>query len=113
MHDSCTVDRESYSLSCGLALGMLNLAKNDSKHGTSGGSAGLADLDMDRRLHRYIVGGEEPAKARHFDLSSDRFAQSNADGEWNARIHEGQRVNNDVTAPGAILALGLMYLKSG
>lgn len=112
IHDSSTVDREAYSVSCGLALGMINLAK-----GGSGNNAGLADLDIEQRLYRYVVGGiDNRAKTRQQDIADRRLnggPGNGAESERCARIYEGDSINHDVTAPGALLALGLTYLKSG
>jgi len=112
MHDSSTVDREAYTISCGLALGMINLAK-----GGSGNNAGLADLDIEQRLYRYVVGGvDNRTKSRQQDIADRRLnggVGSGTESERCARIYEGDSINHDVTAPGALLALGLTYLKSG
>jgi hypothetical protein len=112
VHDLSTIDREAYTLSCGLALGMINLAK-----GGSGGDAGLADLDIEQRLYRYVVGGIDDRAAYKRQDTVDRRLNSNGDtfgeGERCSRVYEGDAINNDVTAPGALIALGLMYMKSG
>lgn len=95
--DNC-VDRESYSLAAGLALGMVTL-------GQGGQMAGLADLRLADTLYHFMVGGAK---------RSDGMIHSrprNAPGASSAsyQIREGSTVNVDVTAPGAILALGLMF----
>jgi anaphase-promoting complex subunit 1 len=109
--DSFTVDREAYTLSCGLALGMINLAK-----GGSDSNAGLADLELEQRLYRYVVGGlDDRANRRRQDLA-DRRVQASVGGmesERCSRVYEGDTINNDITAPGALLALGLIFMKSG
>ena len=111
LDDSSTIDREAYALSCGLALGMITLAK-----GGSGDIAGLADLEIEQRLIRFIVGGlEDSASHRRQDVVDRRMTASSAtagDTDRCARVHEGGTINNDVSAPGALLALGLMYMKS-
>ncbi|KAL9180507.1 hypothetical protein ACHAXT_010960 [Thalassiosira profunda] len=81
--DQNVVDREGFALACGLALGMVNLA------GGRGTVGGLEDLRIEERLRRYIDG-----------------AGDGVDGA------ESPELNTDVTAPGATLALGLMYIKS-
>jgi hypothetical protein len=110
IHESSTIDREAYALSCGLALGMITLA-----NGGSGGNAGLADLEIEQRLYRYVVGGLDDRASRRRQDVADRRVNGGigGDGERCARVHEGDTINNDVTAPGALLALGLMYMKSG
>jgi hypothetical protein len=111
VNEASTIDREAYALSCGLALGMITLAK-----GGSGGNAGLVDLEIEERLYRYVVGGvDDRANRRRQDIADRRVnANGTAVGESErcARVHEGETINNDVTAPGALLALGLMYMKS-
>ena len=63
------------------------------------GLAGVADLDVEDRLHALMAGGERRPK-RGEVISC-------------ARLFEGTMINTDVTGPGAILALGLLFLKSG
>ena len=111
--DTNSADREAYVLSCGLALGMVNLARGDSTENLGGGNAGLADLDIELRLNRYVVGGMDSKEEKYRYDTVDGIISGNNDGERCSRIHEGDTINNDVTAPGATLALGLMYLKSG
>ncbi len=108
------VDRDAYTLSCGLALGMINLCQGESIR--DGGKTGLSDLRIEERLHRYVVGGIDDDEMRRRRETSDRFSVpslSSGDNEKCSRIFEGDTINTDVSAPGATLALGLMYLKSG
>lgn len=108
------VDRDAYTLSCGLALGMINLCQGESIQ--DGGKAGLADLQIEERLHRYVVGGIDDDEMRRRRETSDRFSVpslSSGENEKCSRIFEGDTINTDVSAPGATLALGLMYMKSG
>ena len=117
-NDSIMPDREAYSLSCGLALGMVNLAKggSDSTGAIDGiGWNGLADLNLGERLHRLIVGGiDHPEQQKRRKEASERFSNNpSAESERCYSIFEGDIVNTDVTAPGATLALGLMYMNSG
>lgn len=44
------VERESYALTAGLALGLVTLGKGDT-------APGLADLRLPDILHRYMTGG--------------------------------------------------------
>ena len=85
-----TVDRESYSLGAGLALGMVTLGKGDS-------APGLADLRIAERLRRYMEGGRETRKMPNVERSF--------------HVEEGDNINIAVTSPGATIALGLMFLK--
>jgi anaphase-promoting complex subunit 1 len=118
-NDSIAIDREGYALSCGIALGMVNLAKGSMSSGVFNGSGwnGLADLDLGERLHRFVVGGIDDTEQRRRQEAIDRvtnsFGMPNSDNERSSRIFEGDTINTDITAPGATLALGLMYMRSG
>ena len=116
--DNCA-DRESYSLAAGLALGFVTLG-----HGARvGGLAGLADLRLENKLHRYMVGGKEQSHSAAGagagcggSAAADAAAAAAAGGgdpSKCSRVREGPYVNTAVTAAGATLALGLMFLKSG
>ena len=101
--DQNTNDRESFALVCGLSLGLINLQKGKSTVN------GLEDLKIEERLHRYISG----VGADKFQNTPPPFPNgSQTEGDRNARIHESDMLNRDITAPGSILALGLMYIKS-
>jgi len=102
--DQNTNDRESFALVCGLSLGLINLQKGKST------VSGLEDLKIEERLHRYISG----VGADKFQTAPPPFPNGNqTEGDRNARILESDMLNRDITAPGSILALGLMYIKSG
>ncbi|KAG5893112.1 hypothetical protein JTB14_019316 [Gonioctena quinquepunctata] len=92
-----SVDRESYSLAAGLSLGLVTL-----KHG--GHPAGLSDLNVPDTLHYYMVGGNKRSLT---GSQKDKYKTPSF------QIREGSSVNLDVTAPGATLALGLMYMGTG
>ncbi|XP_008202865.1 anaphase-promoting complex subunit 1 [Nasonia vitripennis] len=88
-----SVDRESYSLTAGLALGLVVLS--------SGGGSDLASIPD--TLHYYMVGGN----TRPFSgAQKDKYKSPSY------QIREGDSINIDVTSPGATMALGLMYLKT-
>lgn len=88
-----SVERESYALTTGLALGMVTLGQGES-------APGLVDLQLAETLHYYMVGGN---KRPLTGAQTDKYKISSF------QIREGNAVNIDVTAPGAILALGLMF----
>ena len=117
--DSISIDREAYTLSCGLALGMVNLAKGEKSFNTGDGSgwSGLADLDLDERLQRFVLGGIDETEQRRRQEAADRLSNATgvpvSESERSSCLYEGDMVNTDITAPGATLALGLMYMKSG
>ena len=117
-------DREGYSLAAGLALGLVTLGKGSS-------ALGLADLRLEDRLTHLFTGQGSPGGVGLGDNqhqqqtiyggtggggSAARDANErqpeDANGMNRGHTMEGSLVNLDVTAPGAILALGLMYMKT-
>lgn len=94
--NSKSTDRESYTLSAGIALGIVNL-------GCGSDLPGMADLNIDERLIRFIEGGklmdEIPSMKGASELDSCSY------------VKEGKNVNLYVTLPGAIVALTLIHLK--
>lgn len=117
--------RESYSLTAGLALGLVLLG-----NGTSG--PGIVDLQIEDRLTRFIFGGEKTQFVapnsnqqlkHHFQYMNEKansssysnFTRTNSTfGNYQKSILvlEGNKTNIDITAPGSILALGLIFLKT-
>ena len=86
------VDRESYSLSAGLAFGLVNLCK--------GGSATISSSDQ---LRLYMLGGKrKPLTA----VQRQRYFKQDC--------HRGEEeyINTHITSPGGTLGLGLMYHRS-
>ena len=114
--DASTFDRESYTLACGLALGMVNLCISERQESGIDRAAGVADLRIEERLQKYVLGGIDSEERGRTREANDRFSMplssSNGDSEKCSTIYEGDLINTEVTAPGATLALGLMYLKS-
>eukprot|EP00092_Neocalanus_flemingeri_P027542 GFUD01029881.1.p1 GENE.GFUD01029881.1~~GFUD01029881.1.p1 ORF type:complete len:1834 (+),score=561.65 GFUD01029881.1:757-5502(+) len=90
------VDRESYSLTAGLALGMITMGKGEQLV-----AGGLADLSLPSVLHNHMAGGPRPAPT-----------SSSRERPPSYQIKEGDSINIDVTSPGATLALGMMYWRS-
>ena len=90
-------NRDVYSLTAGLALGMLTLGRGGSRV-----DAGLADLGIEDRLLTYMNGGKDPAAP----------PPPLPDPTRSSTILEGDFVNVSVTSPGAVLALGLLYLRT-
>jgi len=91
-------DREAYSLAASLSLGLINLGK-----GRNSGLVGLSDLKLEDRLYQFIKGGKNP-------LSKANQDQNEAGSS--SRLWEGDQINTSLTATGALLSLGLIYLKS-
>ena len=114
-NDGNVLDREAYTLACGIALGMVNLCKGS--EGALDTGAGLADLKIEERLYRYIVGGIDDDEMRRRYEENDRLSlppiPTSTTTDKCSCIYEGDSINIDVTAPGATLALGLIYMKSG
>ena len=117
-------DREGYSLAAGLAVGLVNLGKGDAA--ASVGSARVQD-----RLLTLMRGkGGDPHRAAKdgrganfldaelgIDSDAPRWHPSHhrledLNGTTSSQVMEANMVNLDVTAPGATLALGLIYLKT-
>lgn len=95
-----------FSLLCGLSLGMVNLQK-----GTSA-VCGLEDLRIEERLHKYISGGIEINDNRRQKGVTNAAISAIHESERNSRVFEANAINRDITAPGATVALGLIYIKS-
>ncbi|XP_055586614.1 anaphase-promoting complex subunit 1 [Uranotaenia lowii] len=91
------VERESYALTAGLALGLVTLQQGEK-------STALRDLDIPDTLHHYMIGGNKRAL---IGAQKEKYKLPSF------QIKEGDTVNIDVTAPGATLALGLMYFNTG
>ena len=91
------MDRESYSLTAGLALGLITMGRGEA---LAVGS--LADLHLPNLLHNYMLGGPRP-----------KLSNSMLDRPQSDQIKEGDNINTDITSPGATLALGMMYWNSG
>mgnify|MGYP001055034617 CR=1 FL=1 len=87
--------RESYSLAAGLALGFVTLGSGNSN------THGLADLAIEDRLMWYIEGTNSRA------TSTRPLRPPPKSG----LVLEPDGTNISITAPGATLALTLMYLK--
>ena len=113
--DGNVLDREAYSIACGISLGMVNLCKGGIDPSATG-TAGLADLRIEERLYRYIVGGTDDSETRRRRDESDRLGLQSSSGSGNNEkcscVYEGENINTVVTAPGSTLALGLIYMKS-
>ncbi|KAJ4825076.1 hypothetical protein Tsubulata_040463 [Turnera subulata] len=93
------LEREGYALSAGFSLGLVALGRGED-------AVGLMRSLVDR-LFLYI-GGREVHNERPFFLTPTIDEQSRGAGQ----MMDGAVVNVDVTAPGAIIALALMFLKT-
>ncbi|KAL1559265.1 anaphase-promoting complex subunit 1-like [Salvia divinorum] len=90
-------EREGYAVSAGFALGLVALGRGQD-------AIGSIDTLLDRLFH--YIGGKELHNDGLFSSSAEEHNRSTG------QIADGNVVNIDVTAPGAIIALALMYLKT-
>ncbi|DBA03173.1 TPA: hypothetical protein N0F65_003893 [Lagenidium giganteum] len=120
---------KGYALAAGLALGLVTLGRGNS----TSGDPGLADLKLEEKLYKYVVGGAhqfgDPGAAgscmyrgrkwKSFGSSSGNGRSppmSTAIGVGRAtklqteRHVRGEHVNIGVTGCGSALALGFMYM---
>ncbi|KAJ4908777.1 Anaphase-promoting complex subunit 1 [Raphanus sativus] len=88
------LEREGYAVSAGFSLGLVAL-------GRGGDALGSLDSFVNRLLQ--YLGAKE---------GRSLLAPSNEDHRSAAQITDGSASNVDITAPGAIIALALMYLKT-
>jgi hypothetical protein len=84
-------ERESYSLSAGFALGLINLGKGKNTHFK-------LDSSLDTELLRLVEGGKLP----HKEAANKKCSN----------IKEGDFVNTQLVAPSALMALAFIYMKS-
>jgi len=68
---------------------------------------GLADLRIEDRLLQQIDGGKRAADSALFPITSCVDLSSKS-----SRVLEGDDINTNITAPGAIIALSLIYIRS-
>ncbi|XP_059654080.1 anaphase-promoting complex subunit 1 isoform X2 [Cornus florida] len=92
------LEREGYAVSAGFSLGLVALGRGED-------AVGFMDTLVDR-LFQY-VGGKEFHNERSLLL-----ALTDEHNRGAGQMMDGTPVNVDVTAPGAIIALALMFLKT-
>ena len=81
-NDRGCVDRESYSLSAGMALGMVTLGQGGNVSSGPSGHLyqGLSDLHLEDRLHQFMVGGSNMnattvgSSEEHWIMNDNRYA---------------------------------------
>jgi anaphase-promoting complex subunit 1 len=71
------------------------------------GMRSLVDLQVERRLLQHIDGGQKPAESLLFPQYHQADVSSRS-----SRMLEGSSINTNITAPGAIIALGLIYIRT-
>lgn len=93
------LEREGYAVAAGSALGFVALGRGSDAFGFMG-----TFLD---RLFQYI-GNKEVYHEKHLNAPTGADDQSGNTGQ----MMDGAQINVDVTAPGAIIALALIFLKA-
>ncbi|ERN05300.1 anaphase-promoting complex subunit 1 isoform X1 [Amborella trichopoda] len=94
------LEREGYAVAAGSALGLVGLGRGND-------FIGYMDTLVDR-LFQYILGGKDLRNER-----SAKFAPMTEDlNRSTGQMMDGTQVNVDVTAPGATIALALLFLKT-
>ncbi|KAA3482027.1 anaphase-promoting complex subunit 1 isoform X1 [Gossypium australe] len=89
------LEREGYAVSAGFSLGLVALGRGEE-------ALGFMDTLVDRLFH--YIGGKE--------IRNERSASVDEQNRVTGQMMDGTTVNVDVTAPGAMIALALMFLKS-
>ncbi|KAK1284173.1 Anaphase-promoting complex subunit 1 [Acorus calamus] len=92
------LEREGYAVAAGSAMGLVALGRGKN-------AFGLMETLVDR-LFQY-VGGKEYSSERSLNV-----AQTLEDPNRTGQIMDGTNVNIDVTAPGATIAIALIFLKT-
>ncbi|KAF8720064.1 hypothetical protein HU200_024836 [Digitaria exilis] len=92
------LEREGYAVAAGSALGFVALG-----HGSD--AFGFMDTFLDR-LFEYI-GSKEVYHEKHLNATTADDQSGNT-----GQMMDGAQINVDVTAPGAIIALALIFLKA-
>ncbi|KAE8682009.1 Anaphase-promoting complex subunit 1 [Hibiscus syriacus] len=93
------LEREGYVVSAGFSLGLVALGRGED-------TLGFMDTLVDWLFH--YTGGKEIRNERFPLLSTSMDEHNRGTGQ----MMDGTSVNVDVTAPGAMIALALMFLKS-
>ncbi|CAN0909752.1 Anaphase-promoting complex subunit 1 [Linum grandiflorum] len=93
------LEREGYAVSAGFSLGLVALGRGND-------ALGFVDSLVDKLF--YYIGGKELNHER--PLSFNALADESNRGA--GQMMDGIAVSIDVTAPGAIIALALMFLKT-
>ncbi|KAF3433403.1 hypothetical protein FNV43_RR24505 [Rhamnella rubrinervis] len=93
------LEREGYAVSAGFSLGLVALGRGYD-------ALGIMDSQVDRLFH--CIGGKEIRNERSLSstLSTDEHNRAAV------QMLDGNAVNVDVTASGAMIALSLMFLKT-
>jgi anaphase-promoting complex subunit 1 len=116
-------DREAYTLSAALSLGLVTLASGRGK-AHEAAARGSPTLLLEQRLHHFIAGGRLAQAAAGSSESTGGGGSGLAAAVLggasvfdpqvarSSKVSDGEFINTNVTAPGATLALALAFLKS-
>ena len=114
--------REAVSFAAAWALGVVLLGRGKAKRSGStlstdkssiGGMGGLTDLCIEDRLYQHLEGGKRPPDSNLFPHAGAPQGDGHAAGGRSSRVMEGDKLNTGITGPGAAVALGLIYIRSG
>jgi len=75
-------------------------------------NVGLSDLMIEERLQQCIVGGGSGTNETQRQFSRASFQNASGDNESCSCVAETS-INTDITAPAAMLAMGLIHFNSG
>ncbi|XP_047316183.1 anaphase-promoting complex subunit 1 [Impatiens glandulifera] len=95
------LESEGYAVSAGFALGLVGLGRGQDV-------LGFMDTLIERLFH--YAGGKESRSSQNRSVSLTFSGIDQNHGP--AQTMDGALINIDITAPGAIIALGLMFLKT-
>lgn len=114
--------REAVSFAAAWALGAVLLGKGQAKGSSGafslernavGGLGGLTDLCIEDRLYQHLEGGKRPPDSHLFPHVGAPMGDGLGANGRSSRVLEGDQLNTGVTGPGAAIALGLIYIRSG
>ncbi|CAI9091739.1 OLC1v1026843C1 [Oldenlandia corymbosa var. corymbosa] len=92
------LEREGYAVSAGFSLGLVALGRGED-------ALGFMET-MVNRLFQYIGGKDHKNERFHLTQPGDEYQRSAG------QLMDGASINVDVTAPGAAVALALMFMKT-
>ena len=101
--------REAGSIVAGWALGMVLLCKG--QYTTSEDMKGVADLKVEDRLFRTLEGGRALDQAASFLFPHESSSSPSVIAK-SKKVLPCKLINTNLIAPGSIIALALMYMKS-
>lgn len=98
-------DRESYALISGISTGLVLL-------GCGKDTMELKDIHVEDRLLRYVVGNDAQSPFQERTIGGESHALDEPVKKSSVVLEAAGRVNTDVTAGGAVVALALQYVQT-